>query len=120
MKLKLAIASLLVGVGVLPAQLAPSPATSTVSLAWTASVSPGVTNYSLWYGTNSGVYSTGLLAGTNLTLTVSNLTRGQAYYFAATCTITNGMTSAYSTEATYTPSLLPPAPGGFHLLILQP
>ena len=37
-------------------------------------------------------------AGTNLTVSVSNLVEGTTYYFAATAVDTNGLESDYSTE----------------------
>src|ERR1019366_3883736 len=78
--------------------------TSTVQLTWNPSLSsliaPGLT-YAVYEGTNSGQYSTNWQAGTNLSITVSNLTRGVTYYFSATCSTTNGLTSPYSAEAMF-------------------
>ena len=59
-------------------------ATNTVTLAWNASPSESVTNYTVYIGTASGVYTGTVLAGTNLTCTVSNLLPGVLYYFTAT------------------------------------
>jgi hypothetical protein len=67
-----------------------------------------ITNYSVYYGLASLTYSNHVLAGTNLTATVSNLVQGATYYFSATATDINGLQSAYSPEiSTNTP---PPRP----------
>jgi hypothetical protein len=74
-------------------------AAGTVTLAWDPS--PGsdvITNYNLYYGTASATYTNVVAAGTNLTVTISNLVEGASYYFAATAVDTNGLESAYSTE----------------------
>ncbi len=87
----------------------PSPATGTVTLGWSASATTdqGPLSYYVFVGTNSGVYFTNYPVGTNLTCTVSNLVRGQSYFFAATCSETNSLTSVYSNE---TNCVLPTSP----------
>ena len=75
-------------------------ATGTVTLAWDPS--PGtndvIANYNLYYGAASGTYTNVVAAGTNLTVSVSNLLEGITYYFAATAVDTNGLESDYSAE----------------------
>ena len=74
-------------------------ATGIVTLAWDPS--PGtdvITNYNLYYGVASGTYTNVAAAGTNTTVTISNLVDGATYYFAATAVDTNSLESAYSTE----------------------
>jgi hypothetical protein len=69
-----------------------------------------ITNYAVYCGTVSGTYTNinKVMAGTNLTASVSNLVRGATYYFAATATDTNGLESLYSTEVSC--KIPPPRP----------
>ena len=55
-----------------------------VTLAWDPVSAPSLSGYRLYYGQNSGSYSSQLDAGTQTTYTVSGLTDGQTYYFAVT------------------------------------
>jgi len=74
-------------------------AAGTVTLAWDPS--PGtdvITNYNLYYGAASATYTNVVAAGTNTTVSISNLVDGTTYYFAATAVDTNDLESAYSTE----------------------
>jgi len=72
-------------------------------LAWTASPSSGVTAYHLYYGTVSQTYTNMISLGVVTSATVSNLTGGITYYFAATAyDATTGLESAYSNQASYT------------------
>jgi len=76
-----------------------SVAAGTVTLAWDAS--PGtnvIANYKVYYGVASATYTNAVSAGTNLTVSVSNLVAGATYYFAATAVDTSGLESDYSTE----------------------
>jgi len=69
------------------------------TLAWDPS--PGtdiITNYNLYYGVASATYTNVVAAGTNTTVSISNLVDGTTYYFAATALDTNGLESDYSTE----------------------
>jgi hypothetical protein len=87
--------------------------TTNRTLAWDASSSiPSVTNafdYVLWVGTNCGQYFTNYDAGTNLNITVSNLSLGVKYHYAVTVTDTNAnITSDYSTEIMSLDYITPP------------
>ena len=76
-----------------------SLAAGSVTLAWDAS--PGtnvIANYKIYYGVASGTYTNTASAGTNTTLSISNLVEGKTYYFAATAVDTYGLESDYSTE----------------------
>lgn len=99
------------------------PPTSTIQVSWNPSLSsllaPGLA-YTLYIGTNSGQYSSQYLPSTNLTQTVSNLTRGVTYYFAATCTTSNGLTSPFSNESTYNSGVVPVAPTGLAVKVITP
>ena len=78
-------------------------AAGTVTLAWDPS--PGtnvIANYNLYYGVASATYTNVVAAGTNLTVSVSNLVQGKTYYFAATAVDTNGLESDYSAEVSTT------------------
>ena len=76
-----------------------SLAAGTVTLAWDASSGTNViANYNVYYGVASGTYTNSVSAGTNLTVSVSNLVEGTTYYFAATAVDTDGLESDYSTE----------------------
>src|ERR1035441_4276136 len=76
----------------------PNP-TGSVTLAWDSSSGNDlVTNYNIYYGVASLTYTNTVAAGTNLTMTVTNLIRNTMYYFAATAVDTNGLESDYSIE----------------------
>ena len=80
-----------------------------VALAWDASPDSAVTGYNLYYGTNSGVYSTNKLnVGNVLTATVNITPRGVLYYFVASAYDANGMESPFSNEISNSvPNLIP-------------
>ena len=82
-----------------------------LTLAWDAVTytNAPITNYTLWFGPSSGTYTKSVPTQTNLVATVSNLVRGSTYYFAVTCTASNGLSSAYSSEVQGTVPL-PPTP----------
>jgi hypothetical protein len=70
-----------------------------VTLAWDPG--PGtnvIAHYNIYYGVASATYTNGVTAGTNTTVSISNLVNGTTYYFAATTVDTSGLESDYSTE----------------------
>jgi hypothetical protein len=70
-----------------------------VTLAWDPS--PGtnvIANYNVYYGVASATYTNVVAAGTNTTVSISNLVNGTTYYFAATAVDAPGFESDYSTE----------------------
>jgi hypothetical protein len=74
-------------------------ATGTVTLAWDPSEGTNViANYNVYYGVASATYTNVAAAGTNLTVSISNLVEGATYFFAATAVDTSGLESDYSTE----------------------
>lgn len=89
--------------------LVPSNPPPVVQLAWNASASPNIINYLIYCGTASRLYTTNYAAGTNLTLSISNLTRGVTYYFTATAKDSAGLESDWCNEVSWMPAL-PPAP----------
>ena len=77
-----------------------SLAVGTATLVWDPSSGTDViTNYNIYYGVASATYNAVVAAGTNTTVSISNLAAGTIYYFAATAVDTFGLESAYSTEA---------------------
>ncbi len=72
-----------------------------LTLAWDASTNTDVSVYRVYYGTQSNSYTTTACEGPELTCTISGLTAGQRYYFAATAINSYGE-STYSEEITYT------------------
>ena len=68
-----------------------------VTLAWDASPSPGVSNYRIYFGTNSRSYAFITNAGLVLTQVVVLPHTGR-WFFAATAMDTNGVESAFSNE----------------------
>jgi hypothetical protein len=83
------------------------PGPQQVTLGWTASSSPLVAGYHIYYGTAPGVYSCKVDAGTNTVFTVSGLQPGTTNYFTTTSYDAAGNESAYSLEVSYiVPGLL--------------
>jgi hypothetical protein len=72
-----------------------------VNLTWDAPASPSAAGYNIYYGTASGKYTNEVSVGNVTAATISNLTAGATYYFAATTVDTNGNESAFSNEATF-------------------
>jgi hypothetical protein len=71
-----------------------------VSLAWNEAT--GATGYKLYYGTASGNYAYYIDAGNATSKTLSDLSTGATYYFAATSYDSSGTQSGYSSEVSYT------------------
>ncbi len=69
-----------------------------VSLAWDANTEPNLAGYKVYYGTASQNYGWVLDVGKVTTFTVTGLTDGLTYYFAATAYNTSNLESAYSGE----------------------
>ena len=69
------------------------------TLAWDPSPGTnGIANYNVYYGVASATYTNVVAAGTNTTVSISNLVNGTTYYFAATAVATSGLESDYSAE----------------------
>jgi hypothetical protein len=59
----------------------------------------------VYYGTASKIYSGSVRAGAVTSVTISNLTAGVTYYFAATTLDSSGAESAYTPEIVYAPAV---------------
>jgi hypothetical protein len=95
------------------ALLGPTNAPASVTLAWDPSpANSGVVFYSLYWGVASRAYTNevNVIGRTNTTATITNLTRGATYYFAATATATNGLESDFSSEVSWSVGNIPAAP----------
>jgi fibronectin type 3 domain-containing protein len=73
-----------------------------VNLSWNANTEPDLAGYSIRYGTSSRSYTTKITVGKTTQYTVTGLSAGQTYYFAATAYDTSGNESGYSNEVRYT------------------
>lgn len=73
-----------------------------MTLAWDKSPDPSVVGYNLYWGVASQTYTNLANAGSATNYTVTNLTKGVTYYFAATDYTLAGLESSYSAEVSYT------------------
>lgn len=89
--------------------VAPVAYAASVTLAWDASASSGVTGYKIYVSNTSGSYTTGIDVGNVLTFTVQNLQNGTTYYFVATA-YNPSNESGYSNEVSTTTPWGVPAP----------
>jgi hypothetical protein len=72
----------------------------TVNLAWQPSTNAGIVGYNVYIGDVSGLYTSSMDVGTNLTAMVTDILPGVTYYFATTAYDTNGQESDFSDEVT--------------------
>ena len=80
-----------------------------VTIAWDPNpATDNITSYTVYYGTQPGVYSFSLPVGNVVTWTVDNLTAGQTYYFAVQAVNADGLASPLSTEVSTTIPLASP------------
>lgn len=85
-----------------------------VTFAWNPATGANITNYTVYWGTNSGAYTFDLPNGTQTTVTITGLTPGGVYYFSVQAEADDGTLSPFSNEVCYTnpATLLPPTPPG--------
>ena len=95
------VAGLVLALGLLLLSNSASQAANNVLVLWDPSPSDGVGGYKLYYGTAPHSYTFTTDVGSATNATVSGLSVGTTYYFAATAYDTNGLESAYSTEVSY-------------------
>ncbi len=82
-----------------------------VSLAWKRSTGANIAGYKMHYGSYRGSYQYTVNVGNSTSCTISGLTVGKKYYFAATAYDTQQNESDYSNEVTFVPtgaSYVPP------------
>lgn len=80
----------------------PAQAATSVTLDWTPSLSPNLAGYNIDYGVTNGIYTQMVNVGNVTNTTISGLTGGMTYYFAATAYNSNGLQSVFSGQASYT------------------
>ena len=98
-----AIASLLVACGGASHGTTAGPTRfGSVTLAWDAVSAPDVGGYTLYYGTDHGLYSQSVNVGHVNTYTLTGLIIGATYYFAATTYDTSNYEGPYSDEISAT------------------
>jgi hypothetical protein len=79
----------------------PAGVGKSVTLAWNPSSSPNVAGYKMYYGTACHCYTSSVAVGNTTNATISGLSPGTTYYFAATTLDSAGAESGFSNEATY-------------------
>jgi Fibronectin type III domain. len=82
-----------------------------ITLGWIPSLSPQAAGYAVYYGTHSGSYRSRIDVGTNISLTVTNLSSWPTYYFAVATYDTNEFESILSEEVSYSAASAPPVFG---------
>jgi len=93
---------LAIGIGVLAATIAADVFAAQVTLAWDPNTESNLAGYRLHYGTASGSYTVHLDVHNVTSYTVTGLTEGQTYYFAATAYDDRGNESGYSNQVSHT------------------
>ncbi|MDE3066508.1 MAG: fibronectin type III domain-containing protein [Verrucomicrobiota bacterium] len=73
-----------------------------MTLAWNPSTNSDVVGYNIYWGVASDIYTNKIFVGNVTSATVSGLTEGTVYYFAATALNSMGLESPFSNEAVYT------------------
>lgn len=92
--------------------------TTSVTLAWDASLDSGVTTYYVYYGFPSGDYTNRVEVKNKLYTTITNIIVGGTYYFAATASA-GGLESDFSNEVSISPTNLPSQVINFEVISVQ-
>src|SRR5438445_13898260 len=91
----------------------PARGDQSVTLAWNPDVGTDISNYNLYYGGVSGVYTNSVNVGNVTNCMVAGLQSAATYYFAVTADNTSGLESPPSNEIIYTvPSVVVSTPPG--------
>jgi hypothetical protein len=88
----------------------PAANAAQVTLAWDKNPESDIAGYKIHYGTVSGSYDYSVDVGNFTSCTISGLTEGTTYYFAATAYNTSNIKSSFSLELAYTIPIPPPLP----------
>ena len=104
------LACLFLAFAVTPAQAQQVQLTWDAPLQTNGTPVPNLAGYKLYYGSQSGQYPTMIPVGMKTTYTVTNLSAGRTYYFAAKAYNSTGTESAFSNEVSVT--LPTNTPGG--------
>lgn len=88
------------------------PAGPSVTLAWNPSLAANVTGYNIYYGGASGAYTNIINVGNVTNATISGLTAGATYYFAATAYDSLADQSGFSNDAS---QVMPATPLGLQI-----
>ena len=96
------LACLFLGFAVTPAQAQQVQLTWDAPLQTNGTPVPNLAGYKLYYGSQSGQYPTMISVGLKTTYTVTNLSAGRTYYFAAKAYSSTGTESAFSNEVSVT------------------
>ncbi|HEX7485204.1 MAG TPA: triple tyrosine motif-containing protein [Vicinamibacterales bacterium] len=73
-----------------------------VTVTWNPNPESNIVSYTVFYGTQAGVYTLSQAVGNVTTWTAANLTEGQTYYFSVEAVNADGLTSPLSREASAT------------------
>lgn len=98
----------------------PTTNAPSITLAWNAVNNTPVAGYKIYFGSGTRNYTNVVNAGTNLTVSITNFSRGVNYFFAATSVTTNSLESDYSSEVTYKWSIIPAPPGAVGIVTASP
>jgi len=80
---------------------------TSLTLAWTASITPQVAGYKIYYGVASRTYTNSVTVTNGTQATINGLKQGTVYFFAATTLSSNLVEGSFSDELRYTN--IPPA-----------
>jgi hypothetical protein len=80
----------------------PARGDQSITLAWNPDTETNISNYNLYYGGTSGVYTNSANVGNATNCTVAGLQSAVTYYFAVTADNTSGLESPPSNEISYT------------------
>ena len=81
---------------------APAAAMQSVGLSWDPSPSSDSAGYNVYYGSESGNYTTLISVGNNTNAQITGLRGGVTYYFAVSAYGDSGQESELSNEVSYT------------------